>query len=101
MKDEKHYYTELHVTEFRGGRGFEGFDSCCAHFSTKAEVGTEEFKEAREDGIALYGGQHIAHGWKGYTIGKTYIQTGHEEVTCMSPAYYEGHRSFPKFEEVK
>ena len=38
--------------------------------------------------------------WNGYVVGDLYVLTGREEVTCMSPAYFEGHRSKPVYEKV-
>ena len=35
MKEEKHYYTQLHATGFKYANKFSGFDSACAHFSTE------------------------------------------------------------------
>jgi len=101
MNDIKHYYTELHAKGFRYTNKFSGFDSCCAHFSTRAKVGTITFEEAKRDGIQYTGDQQVSHGWLDYTVGKTYVQTGHEEVSVMCPSYSEGHRRQPVHEEVK
>jgi len=102
MKDKKetNYYTELHAKGFRYTNKFSGFDSCCAHFRTLAKVGTIAFEEARNEAIEFYWNQQ-KRGWTGYTIGKTHMQTGTEDVSVMCPSYSEGHRTQPVFEEVK
>ena len=86
MKEKKHYYTELHTTGFKYTNKFSGFDSCCAHFSTPAKVGTIAFEEGRKKAIEFYWDQQ-KRGWKGYTVGKTYVQTGEEPVSVMSPEW--------------
>ena len=101
MNEQKHYYTKLHAKGFKYTNKFSGFDDCCAHFSTRAKVGTIAFEKARQEGIEFTGDQQVSHGWVAYTVGKTFVQTGHEEVTVMCPSYFEGHRSHPVFEEVK
>ena len=55
MNDNKdqHYYTELHTTGFKHTNKFSGFDSCCAHFSTPAKVGTIAFEEAKKNSSLL------------------------------------------------
>ena len=100
MNDIKHYYTEIHAKGFRHTNKFSGFDSACAHFSTRAKVGTITFEEAKQDGIKFTGDQQVSHGWVDYTVGKTYGQTGREDVTAMCPSHSEGHRSKPVFQEV-
>lgn len=97
---KKHYYTKLHVTEFKGERRYEGSESTCAHFYTNDKIKSEDWENARAEAIELFGNQAVAYGWKGYIIGKTYMETHREAVTCMSPAYFEGHRSKPVFKEV-
>ncbi len=99
--NKTNYYTELHAKGFKYTNKFSGFDSACAHFSTDAKVGSIAFIMAQTDAIKLIGGQEVSHGWTGYTIGKTYLQTGTEDVSVMCPSYSEGHRSQPVFEEVK
>jgi hypothetical protein len=100
MNEKKHYYTELHAKGFRYTNKFSGFDSCCAHFSTPAKVGTITFERAKMDAVDYYWNQQ-KRGWLDYTVGKTFAQTGHKEVTASCPSYFEGHRSQPVFEEVK
>ena len=101
MNDNKdqHYYTELHTTGFKHTNKFSGFDSCCAHFSTPAKVGTIAFEEAKNEAIEFYWNQQ-KRGWIGYTVGKTFCQDGVEKVTVMCPSYFEGHRSRPVYTEV-
>ena len=103
MKDNKdqHYYTELHTTGFKYTNKFSGFDSACAHFSTEYEPYTVGWVKAQCDAIDLIGGQETSHGWVDYTVGKTFVRTGHEDVSVMCPSYSEGHRSQPTYEEVK
>ena len=98
---ERHYYTELHATGFRHTNKFSGFDSACAHFSTGSEPYTPSWVVAQCEAIDIVGGQQTRGGWLDYTVGKTYVETGKEEVTAMCPSYSEGHRSKPVFEEVK
>ena len=99
MNDNKHYYTELHAKGFKHTDKFSGFDSCCAHFSTRAKVGTITFERAKMDAVDYYWNQQ-KRGWTDYTVGKTFAQTGHKDVSVMCPSYSEGHRSNPVFEEV-
>ena len=86
MRDIQHYYTELHAKGFKYANKFSGFDSCCAHFSTPAKVGTITFEEDRNGAIEFYWDQQ-KRGWTGYTVGKTYVQIGEEPVSVMSPAW--------------
>ena len=83
----KNYYTEIHANGFKHTNGFHGFASACAHFSTDAELYTPEYINAMKDAIELIGGQQVSHGWMGYTIGKTFEETGREPVSVMSPAW--------------
>jgi len=101
MRDIQNYYTELHAKGFKHTNKFSGFDSCCAHFSTRARVGTMTFQQAKMDAVKHIGDQQVSHGWVDYTVGKTFAQTGRKEVTASCPSYFEGHRSHPVFEEVK
>ena len=87
MKDEKHYYTELHADGFKYTNKFSGFDSACAHFSTEYASHTRGWVEAQIKAIELIGGQQTSHGWVDYTVGKTFEQTGEEPVSVMSPAW--------------
>jgi hypothetical protein len=101
MNEKKDYYTELHATEIKDSAKHYATESVCAHFSTRAKVGTIAFEEAKQDAVDYYWDQQ-QRGWEGYTVGKTFVQTGKEEVSCMSPAWdYHKGRSFPVFEEVK
>ena len=87
MKEEKHYYTELHATGFKYTNKFSGFDSACAHFSTEYASNTRGWLVAQIKAIELIGGQQVSHGWVGYTVGKTFGQTGEEPVSVMYPAW--------------
>lgn len=104
MKEGKHYYIELHATGFKYTNKFSGFDSCCAHFSSKAKPATPEFIKDMQKAIDLYGGQQVSHGWVDYAIGKLFVQTGEEPISVMSPAWEYRTRasmSNPVYEEVK
>ena len=104
MENEKHYYTELHADGFKYTNKFSGFDSACAHFRTPAKIGTITFEEAKQEAIELIGGQQVSHGWVDYTVGKTFVQTGAEPVSVMSPEWeYRTRASMtnPVYEEVK
>ena len=101
MNDIKHYYTELHAKGFKHTNKFSGFDSACAHFSTEYASNTRGWLDAQIEAIELIGGQQVSHGWVDYTVGKTFVQTGREEVSVMCPSHSEGHRSRPVFKEVK
>ena len=100
MRDIEHYYTEIHAKGFRHTNKFSGFDSVPAHFSTRARVGTMTFQQAKMDAVEYISAQQVSRGWLDYTVGKTYEQTGREEVTAMCPSYSEGHRSNPVWKEV-
>ena len=102
MRDIEHYYTEIHAKGFRHTNKFSGFDSCCAHFSTRARVGTMTFQQAKMDAVEYIGAQQMSHGWVDYTVGKTFVKTGSEPVSVMSPAWeYHKGRSHDVFEEIK
>ena len=100
MKDN-HYYTELHANGFKYTNKFSGFDSCCAHFSTPAKVGTIAFEEAKQEAIEFIGDQQVSHGWVAYTVGALFEQIGVEPVSVMCPSHSEGHRSRPVWKEMK
>ena len=101
MNENKHYYTELHAKGFKYTNKFSGFDSSCAHFSTRAKVGTIAFEEAKQEGIKFTGDQQVSHGWVDYTVGKSFVQDGSEPVSVMSPAWeYHKGSSFPTYKEV-
>ena len=101
--DMKNYYTELHANGFKHTNKFSGFDSACAHFNTDAKIGSIAFLMAQTDAVKLIGGQQVSHGWTGYTIGNTFMQTGWEPVSVMSPAYEyrtEASSNDPVYKEV-
>ena len=103
MKNEKHYYTKLHVTEFQGKGGFEGFDSACAHFSTEYAPHTVGWLDSQIEAIEKIGGQQVSHGWSDYTVGKTFVEVGREPVSVMSPAWEyrtSANETTPVFKEV-
>ena len=103
LRHMKHYYTKLHTEGFKEGNGFKGFDSVCAHFDTDAKIGSIAFLMAQTDAVKLIGGQQVSHGWTGYTIGNTFMQTGWHPVSVMSPAYEyrtETTSSDPVYKEV-
>ena len=103
MKDEKYYRVELHADgkKCTDGSRFSGFDSANAFFSTDAEVGSVEFNEAMDKAVFRTGGQEVAHGWKGWTVGALFMQDGAEPVSVMSPAWeYHKGSSFPTWKEV-
>jgi len=96
----KHYHTKLNAKGFKYTNKFSGFDSACAHFSTEYAPHTVGWLNAQIEAIEFTGNQETSHGWVDYTVGKTFVQDGSEELTAMSPSYFEGHRSQPIFEEV-
>ena len=103
MRDIQHYHTELHAKGFKYTNKFSGFDSCCAHFSTRARVGTMTFQQAKMDAVDYYWNQQ-KRGWEGYTVGKTYAKTGDEPISVMSPEWeYRTQASMtnPVYQEVK
>jgi hypothetical protein len=101
MRDIQHYYVELHAKGFKHTDKFSGFDSCCAHFSTRARVGTMTFQQAKMDAVDYYWNQQKRY-WVDYTVGKTFVKTGSARVSAMSPAWeYHKGRSHGAFEEVK
>jgi hypothetical protein len=101
MNEQQHYYTKLHAKGFKYTNKFSGFDSACAHFSTEYAPHTVGWLNAQIEAIEFTGDQEVSHGWVDYTVGKTFVQTGHEKVSVMCPSYFEGHRSQPVHEEVK
>ncbi len=100
MNENKHYYIELHAVGKKETTGWAGFDDVCAHFSTRAKVGTIAFEQAKMDAVDYYWDQQQRH-WLGYRLGKLMVKTGDKEVSVMCPSYFEGHRSHPVFEEAK
>ena len=97
---KKNYLTRLHATGFKHTDKYSGPKTTAAHFRTAAEVDSEEWNAARHEAIRTIGAQSVRHGWTGWKAGKTLVQTHKEEVTCMSPAYFEGHRSKPIYKKV-
>lgn len=101
MKNEmKNYHIELHAIEIKPTAKHYARDKVCAHFSTNAEPATVEFVKVMMDAIDFYWNQQ-KRSWTGYAIGKLFVEAHREELTVMSPAYFEGHRSQPVFEEIK
>ena len=96
MKD---YYIELLPFEKKATKGYGGPDSVCAHFSTEHKPATRPFVKDMTQAIDFYYNQNKRY-WNGYVVGHLYVKTGRKEVTCMSPAYSEGHRSQPVYEKV-
>jgi|TARA_R110000744_G_scaffold3440_1_gene13140 hypothetical protein len=101
MRDIQHYYTEIHAKGFRHTNKFSGFDSVCAHFSTRARVGTMTFQQAKMDAVEYIAEQQVSRGWLDYTVGALFEQVGVEPVSVMCPSHSEGHRRHPVFKEVK
>ena len=95
----KNYYIELEPLEKKETTGYSGPDMVCAHFRSKHEPSTRPFVWDMQCAIDFYYNQNKKY-WNGYVVGDLYVQTGREEVTCMSPAYFEGHRSKPVYEKV-
>ena len=101
MNEKKNYIIELHATEIKPTAKHYATREVCAHFSTRAKVGTIAFEEAKQDAVDYYWNQQ-QRGWEGYTIGKLLIETGRKPVSVMSPAWdYHKGSTFPVFEEVK
>ena len=99
MKKKRHYYIELHATEIKDSAKHYATESCRAHFESAHKLATPEFVKDMKESISFYWNQQ-KRGWVDYAVGDLYVQTGREEVTCMSPAYFEGHRSQPVYEKV-
>ena len=87
MNDIKHYYTELHAKGFKHTNKFSGFDSACAHFTTRYAEYTIGWVTAQCEAIDYIGEQQTSRGWVDYMVGKTYVKTGDEPVSVMSPAW--------------
>ena len=96
---EKRYYIELEPLEKKETTGYGGPDMVCAHFTSEHKPATPNFVIEMQNAINLYYKQNKRY-WNGYVVGDVYVQKGREEVTCMSPAYFEGHRSKPVYEKV-
>ena len=95
----KNYYIELEPLEKKETTGYSGPDMVCAHFRSKHEPSTRPFVWDMQCAIDFYYNQNKRY-WNGKIVGDLYVQKGREEVTCMSPAYFEGHRSKPVYEKV-
>ena len=96
---KKRYYIKLSAFEKKVTKGYNGPDNVCAHFSSEHEPATSPFVKDMTNAIDLYYNQNKRY-WNGYVVGDLYVQTGREEVTASSPAYFEGHRSKPVYEKV-
>ena len=101
MKNDKrkNYYIELSAFEKRVTKGYGGRDEVCAHFISEHKPTTSPFVKDMTNAIEFYYNQNKRY-WNGYVVGDLYVQTGREEVTSMSPAYFEGHRSNPVYKKV-
>ena len=95
----KNYYIELSAFEKRVTKGWGGSDKVCGHFRSEHKPATSPFIKDMTNAIEFYYNQNKRY-WNGYVVGDLYVKTGREEVTCMSPAYFEGHRSKPISEKV-
>ena len=97
----EHYYIKLHALGKKEKQGWQGFDECCAHFSSEHKPATAEFVKDMTEAIDFYWNQQKRH-WLDYAVGKLFVKTGSEPVSVMSPAYeYHKGRSFSTYEEVK
>ena len=97
--EKKNYCIKLHGVGRKKKEGYQGPDAVTWHFKTSAEVGSVEWEEAKMKGVDECWRQN-QRWWLGYRLGTVKVQVGREEVTCMSPAYFEGHRSKPVYEKV-
>ena len=98
---EKDYYIKMIGVGRKKTSGYTGPDEVRAHFSTPAKVDTVAFEDAKMEAVDFYWNQQ-QRWWLGYRLGKTFVKTGSEPVSVMSPAWdYHKGRSFPVFEEVK
>ena len=96
---KKRYYIKLSAFEKKVTNGYDGPDNVCAHFTSEHKPATSPFVKDMTNAIEFYYNQNKRY-WNGYVVGDLYVQTGREEVTCMSPAYFEGHRSKPIYKKV-
>jgi hypothetical protein len=87
MKNKKKYHVKLHADGFKHTNKFSGFDSANAYFSTNAEASSEEFNKAMDEAVFFTGDQEVSHGWKGWTVGKLFVEDGRKPVSVMSPAW--------------
>ena len=97
---KQNYYIELHAVGKKETTGWNGFDECCAHFSSTHKPATPEFVADMKKAIDFRWNQEKRY-WLDYAVGKLFVQAGHEEVTAMCPSYFEGYRSRPVYEKVK
>ena len=95
----KNYYIELSAFEKKDTKGWGGSDKICGHFRSEHKPATSPFVKDLTQAIDFYYNQNKKY-WNGYVVGDLYVKTGREEVTCMSPAYFEGHRSKPIYKKV-
>ena len=103
MRDEKDYYIELHAVGKKETTGWDGFDECCAHFSSVHKPATPKFVADMKEAIDFYWNQQKRH-WLDYAVGKLFVKTGEEPVSVMSPEWeYRTRASMtnPVYEEVK
>ena len=97
----ENYYIELHATEIKEKAKHWATETSCAHFESAHKPTTPDFIKDMEKAIAFYWNQE-KRGWVDYAVGKLFVQTGEEKVSCMSPAWdYHKGRSFPVYKEVK
>ena len=97
--EKKTYYIVLSAFEKKATKGYGGPDEVRAHFTSEHKPATPNFVNEMQNAIDFYYNQNKRY-WNGYVVGDLYVQTGREEVTCMSPAYFEGHRSQPIYKKV-
>ena len=84
----------------RERKGFQGFDSAAAHFTTSAEVGSIEWEEAKMEAVDQRWEQEKRY-WLGYRLGNTKVEVGREPLSVMSPGWeYHKGRTFAVWEEV-
>ena len=100
MKD---YYIELHAVGKKETTGWDGFDECCAHFSSVHKPASQKFVADMEKAIDFYWNQQ-KRWWLDYAVGKLFVKTGEEPISVMSPEWeYRTRASMtnPVYEEVK
>jgi len=98
----KHYYIELHANGFKYTNKFSGFETACAHFSTREIIGTSTFEKIMDEAVKKIGSQQVAHGWVDYAIGDLFVEDGQEPVSVMSPAWeYHKGSSFPIWKKIE
>lgn len=98
--NEKEYHVTLHATGFQSGTSHYSQDSCRAYFFSTAPVGSEEFKQLRQDRIEFFAKQQLRDCWTGYKVGVTEVKAGSKPISRMSPAWDYGHRTEAIFEKI-